>query len=456
MNILSAFYEVVSGLGSYLLLPVAFFVIGLIAHRGWKKSAQCAMAVLGTLVGINILTSYLGTGLLQTTNSLIEFYGISGGSVNVRWLLSSTIAATSQLLLYIIPLFIVVNALLLLGGATRVVNLDVWSYWQIAFAGTLVEKLTGNFWYGLTCCLLLGIIQIVLAGAFAPQASRLTGAQDVTFTQSFTIGFAPIAWAVNWLIDRIPAFRGKYLSLEENREKWGFWGEPALWGFLIGLALSLAGGRSVYDSVSFAVVVAGCLYVLPRLLVVLARAINSVTVPLNEQIAARRRRKVPLQFGIGALAGLASPTVILTAIIMVPVAVVLGYVLPGNLILPQNDIAMLLYLMVMVTAISGRCMIRSLISGIVSIVAMLYCGTALTQLVSLCAAAADPNTYTTGLYNTLCNGSNPLVFLTVGSSSFGIAGIAALGVITLGVLFLSVRKIQRDNAALVFAKHHEE
>lgn len=456
MNILTAFYQVITGLGSYLLLPIFFFVLGLIAHRGWKKSAQCAMAVLGSLVGISILISRLSGDLLTTTNSMIQFYGLSSEAVNLHWSLSSAITYTSQLLYYIVPLGILVNALLILAKATRVVNLDLWSYWQIAFVGTLVENLTGSFWYGFVCCIYLAILQLLLSGAFAPQVSNLTGARYVTFTQSFALGFAPITWGVNWLIDRVPAFCGKRFSLEESHEKWGFWGEPALWGLVLGLALSLASGRGFYASVEFALVVAGCLYVLPRLLLVLARAISSVTIPLNQQVAAHRRRKVPLQFAIGAMAGVASPTVILTAILMVPVSVVLGYLLPGNLVLPQGDIAMLLYLMVMVVALSGRCLIRSLISGIVSVIAMLYSGTALTQLVTKCAAVADPNTYTTGLYNTLCNGANPLAFLTMESATFGIAGVAALGVITLGIIFLAMRKIQKDNAALIFARPKKE
>lgn len=54
-----------------------------------------------------------------------------------------------------------------------------------------------------------------------------------------------------------------------------------------------------------------------------------------------------------AVVGTANATTLLSAIILVPVTVALAAVLPGNLVLPQGDVAMLLYLMIFVTAMSG-------------------------------------------------------------------------------------------------------
>ena len=455
MNILKAFYDIITGLGSYLLVPVIFFVLGLVARRGWKKASLCSMAILGSMVGIRILVNRLGSDLVTTTNSMLDQFGLAAGATNIHWSLSAAIAYTSQLLFFMIPLGIIVNILLVFTRTTRVINLDLWSYWQVAFVGALIEDLTGSFWFGFCSCLLLVILQLLLAGAFAPQVSELIGARNVTVTQSFALGFAPIAWAVNWLIDRIPAFRGKHFTLEGRHERFGILGEPAFWGLLIGILLGTVSGRGLYNSVELGVIIGGSLYVLPRLLQVLARAVSSVISPINERVA-KRRLKVPLQFGVGAIVGIANPTVLLTAIIMVPVSILLGYVLPGNLVLPQGDIAMLFYMMILIVALSGSCLIRSLLTGTISVVAMLYCGTALTQLVSRAAAVVDPATYSTGLYNTLCNASNPLAFVTMECSTFGIAGIAGLGVITLGMMFLAYRKIQIENSKLAAVVRTEQ
>lgn len=447
MEFLKIVHEIITEVGSYFFLPLFFFLLGLIARRGARRSAEIAFAVLGSFVGISILISRLDADLLATTNNMIEAYGFSKVAVNTHWLLSSAITYTSKLIFYMIPLGILVNALLVLMKVTRVVNLDLWSLWQVAFVGTMVERLTGSFWYGLVSAVLLTILQLLIADVFQPQASTLLGAQHITMSQSFAAGFAPISWGVNRLIDLIPAFRGKRLAPEETAERWGFWGEPAFWGFVVALIFGIASKTPIYNSIEFALVLAGCLYILPRLLRVLADAVSSVTVPLAERALKNKVRKTPLKFSISAMAGIASPTVLLTAVIMVPISVVLGEFLPGNLVLPSGDIAILLYMMVFVVALSGRCLIRSLISGVVSVVAMLYCGTVMTQLFTDCAAAADA-AFGNGLYNSLCNASNPLTFLTVEGASFGLAGVAALAVITLGLMFLAARKIRRENNAL--------
>lgn len=66
---------------------------------------------------------------------------------------------------------------------------------------------------------------------------------------------------------------------------------------------------------------------------------------------------------VNAVVGTANATTLLSAIILVPVTVALAAVLPGNLVLPQGDVAMLLYLMIFVTAMSGGCLLRSLVTG---------------------------------------------------------------------------------------------
>ena len=121
----------------------------------------------------------------------------------------------------------------------------------------------------------------------------------------------------------------------------------------------------------------------------------------------------------------------------------LAAVLPGNLVLPQGDVAMLLYLMIFVTAMSGGCLLRSLVTGLISAIVMLYSGTLLTYLFTAAAKAMDAATYGAGEFNTLCNTANPLSLLFVEGASFGIAGIAALAVLVLGLCFLAGRRLRR-------------
>lgn len=435
LDLLTSFYEIIAGLGSHLLLPVFFFVIALIAQQGVRRAMQSSLAIMGSMVALQLLLNYLSAQLNLITESMIREYGFANVSQNVSWKLASSITFTSDIVYYVLPAFVLINAVLVILQSTRVVNLDLWSFWQIGFIGALVEHLTQNFWYGLACALMAGVLQLVIADVFSQSVSSLADTRNITVTQSFALGFAPVAWLVNFLIDRIPPLRERYLRFENSRDRNSLFNEPSLWGLLIGAGLGFISGLPLYEVSNFALIVAGCLFAVPRLLRVLARAVTSITEPL----AARTKilGSLPLQFAVTPLTALSNAAVLLIAIIMVPITVVLSNYLPGNVVLPQGDITMLLYGMIFVVALSRECIIRSIITGILSVIGMLYCGTALTQLFTQTAALADPAAYGTGLYNTLCNVANPITYLYVQGSSFGLAGVCALGVITLAAVFLS-------------------
>lgn len=446
LDILHSVYDIVSGLGSFLLIPVFFFLLGLAARVGFQRAGQCALAVLGSTVAMQLLISTL-TGQLQTlVNSMIDTYSLSTGADNLHWQTAAEMTLNSDILYWVLPGAVLLNLLMLALKVTRVLNMDLWSLWQAAFVGVLVQQLTGESWYGLTAAALMIVLHIILADVFAPAVVRMTGAAHITFTQSFAVGAAPLAWLVNFVIGKIPGLRDRRFCLESSR-RGSFLLEPSLWGLAAGMIIGLAAGLELYDAVAFALVLAGCIFALPRLLRVFGKAAATVLEPLAARTA--RRGRLPLNVAVNAVVGTANATTLLSAVILVPVTVLLATVLPGNIVLPQGDIAMLLYLMIFVTALCDKCLLRSLFTGAVSAVAMLYSGTLLTYLFTDAAKAMDAAAYGSGQFNTLCNTANPLSLLFVEGASFGVAGIAALAVLVLGIVFLAGRRLRRLTRRMV-------
>ena len=270
MDILHSLYDIVSGLGSFLLIPVFFFLLGLASRAGVQRSGQCALAVLGSTVAIQLLISTLSGQLVTLVNTMIDTYSLSTGAANLHWQKAAEVTLNSDILYWVLPGAVLLNLLMLACRVTRVLNMDLWSLWQAAFAGVLVQQLTGEMWYGLTAALLMVVLQIILADVFTAPVSRLTGTSHITFTQSFAVGTAPLAWLCNFLINLIPGLRDRRVSLEQSR-RGNFLLEPSLWGLILGFIMGMAAGLPLYDAVSFALVAAGCLFALPRLLRVFGR-----------------------------------------------------------------------------------------------------------------------------------------------------------------------------------------
>ena len=119
MEILKSFYDMIAGLGSFLLIPVFFFLIGLAAKTGFQRAGQCALAILGSTVAIQLLLNALSAQLVTLVDTMAETYSLSTGAANLHWDAAARITFTSDILYYLLPAAIVLNLLLLLCRATR-------------------------------------------------------------------------------------------------------------------------------------------------------------------------------------------------------------------------------------------------------------------------------------------------------------------------------------------------
>ncbi len=68
------------------------------------------------------------------------------------------------------------------------------------------------------------------------------------------------------------------------------------------------------------------------------------------------------------------PSVLATGLLLIPMAVVLSIILPGNRVLPFVDLASLMFLLAMVTPFCKRNMFRMFITGTLIVTCILYVG----------------------------------------------------------------------------------
>ncbi|HCE4452128.1 TPA: PTS galactitol transporter subunit IIC, partial [Klebsiella pneumoniae] len=66
-------------------------------------------------------------------------------------------------------------------------------------------------------------------------------------------------------------------------------------------------------------------------------------------------------------------------LLLIPMAVVLSIILPGNRVLPFVDLASLMFLLAMVTPFCKRNMFRMFITGTLIVTCILYVGTDISQ-----------------------------------------------------------------------------
>ena len=133
---------------------------------------------------------------------------------------------------------------------------------------------------------------------------------------------------------------------------------------------------------------AAVMFILPRMVRILMEGL----MPLSEDAKKFLAKKFPgkeVNIGMDAAIATGSPMVISAALIMIPVTLLLAVILPGNRVLPLVDLATLPFFMIWPVVASKGNLFRSLITGTLMMIAILYIATNLAGTATLIAQSTD-------------------------------------------------------------------
>lgn len=456
MSLILKIFDTIYSLGFIVVLPVLLAAVGLVLGLGPGRSLRSGAATAAALFGVNLIVNRVGIELLSATQLIAEKYGLAPEVVNLQYSASSSLAFGSRVNAYVIPACLLLNLLLVLIGCCRTFDIDVWNLWHVSFIGALVESLTGSFLYGILSALIGFVFILIVADMSSSSVERATGVEGVTIANPFAMAYAPVAWGVNRLIDLIPGSDEKPLTFSVLARRYGVLGEPALWGAVIGAALGVIAGQDVYGVLQLAAVCAVALILIPTAGRLLVRGLSPITGALNDRVNARGRTKGRFSIGLSTALGMTDPTVIVVTLVLVPLALLFGTYLPGVRMLPVDDVAMLMYIVMAAVMLSRGRLVRSLVSGLVAAMVALWCGSGLAELFTQAARALDYDRYgQLGIVNTLADGASPLAWAEVQAAAFGTPGFALMILVLLVMLTVNRNRIAAEHKLCLVAMGQE-
>ena len=398
MEAITAFFSFIQGLGVNVMMPILLTIFGTILGAGFGKSLKAGLTVGVGFIGLNlIINNVLGTSLAPAVQEMTTRFGLALNIIDVGWPASSAIAMGTTIGMFIIPLGLLVNILMLVTNTTQTIDVDIWNYWHFAFTGSIVAIITGDVMLGFAAAVINMVVVLIPGDITAPQVEKSLGMPGVSLPHGFTAAFAPIAMFINWVIDKIPGVRDINLDVESMQKKFGVFGEPLMGGTVIGLII----GCIAYFDVA---VIAGSVPVI-----------------------------------LGSAVGVGHPVTLSLALILIPVMLLLAVALQplGNQVIPFGDLSTATYMLVLITPIVNNNGFRGLIVGIVVLAIGLLISTYMApfQTAAALQAGFDVASYAgsaDALISSLCDGANPLTFIFVFLSNIngwvciGVTGVAAI------------------------------
>ncbi|MFT8987658.1 MAG: PTS transporter subunit IIC [Bifidobacterium psychraerophilum] len=376
------------GLGAAVMMPIIFFVVGLVFRLGIGKSFKAGMTVGVGFVGVNMVINLLLDNLGPASKAMVERLGMHLTVVDVGWPTASTIGWGTPIMVAAVVGFLIINAVMVVLKLTKTVDVDIFNYWIFLQVGATVYAVTNNFWFSTVFVWVVFAIVLKVADLAAPYIQKEYNIKGISFPHLAGLMWSPVAIGVNWVVDRIPGLKKVDFNAEKIQKRFGAFGEPVVLGFILGLIIGVLAGYSPDKAITLAINVAAAMVLLPKMIDVLLEGLITVRDAAEIQL---KKWFPQREFFIGMDTALliGEPSVLASGLLLIPIAIVLALILPGNKMLPFADLASLTFLLALVTPFVRRNMFKMLITGTLSIIVILYVGSAIAPFVTQSAVASN-------------------------------------------------------------------
>lgn len=367
------------GLGPTVILPVAIFLLGLLFGQKAGKAFRSGLTIGVGFIGIFLVVDLLVNNLGPAANGMVERFGIELNVIDVGWPGAASISWASPIAAFIIPLGLLVNIIMLLTKTTKTMMVDIWNFWHFTFAGAVVYALSGSIMQALIAAVIFQIIILKIADWTAPMLENYFQLPGISIPTGSTASYAPIGIPLVKLIQKIPGIKNLHADPETIQKRFGVFGEPIFMGLVLGIGLGALAGYNVGEVIKVGMAMGGVMFLMPRMVKILMEGLLPVSEAARKFLS-KKFGAENIYIGLDAAVAIGHPSVIATALILVPITVALAVVLPGNNLLPFGDLATIPFIVAFIVGAARGNIIHSVIAGTIVIGLSLYMATDIAPL----------------------------------------------------------------------------
>ena len=335
--------------GAAVVVPLALILLGLIFRVPIKKTS---VGALRTGVGFIALNAILGAALTTLSGAgamMAERLGSGLTIPDLGWgIFGSTLVFAAPISMILLFSLIALNAIFVILGLTKTLNIDLWNHWPYLFLNLTVYMVTNNWIISVGFSVVYWFLALKLADWSADFIGAYYDVEGITCPHIFSLGLAPIGFFMDKVWDKVPIIKDIKLDSDTLNKKFGVFGQPLVIGFIVGIifggfsyiGFDSAGtfGDQLGKTIQLGLTLSFFMVLLPRA----TELIIGGLAPLSEGIRKTISEKMPgKEFFIGLDIAIAvgRPEHTALAAILVPFAYIVALLIPGNRVLPLADVA---------------------------------------------------------------------------------------------------------------------
>ncbi len=394
MDIVLSIFQYIIDMGASVMMPIILLILGVAMGAKFGDSLRAGLTFGIGFIGLGAVIGIMSSTITPVANALVENFGFKLTSVDVGWPAGAALAWSTPLVPLIFLAIIATNIIMLATGLTKTMDIDIWNYWHPLFTGSIIYTATNNAWVAVLSAVINMAIIFVVADWTQKDCAEVLGLDGISLPHIQTSSWALIDYPLNWLIDKIPGINKINWSTEGIQEKFGLFGEPMIMGFVVGAVLSglaqfttpgVNVGAAIQQILIVGVNIAAVLVLIPRMIALLMEGLMVISGAAHEFIEKRFPGK-EIYIGLDAAVATGHPFVIATGLLMIPSALILANVLPGNTTLPVADLSALVFFVIFAVVPTKGNLFRSIILGLVNVTIILYLASYAAPLMTELAA----------------------------------------------------------------------
>lgn len=391
---LTGLKAVIDTLGSTVLLPIIIFLFALALGAKPGRAFRAAVTIGIAFIGINLVIGLMWTNLSNVGQAIVTNTGLQLDTMDVGWPSAAAIAFGSQVGLWVIPIALLVNVVLLLTRLTKTLNIDIWNFWHFAFIGSMVAVVTTSLWMGMLAAAIAAALALFLGDWTAKAVQSFYGTPGISIPHLTTAPGVPFAIVTNWIVDRIPGLNKMQADPETIRKRFGIWGEPVILGLVIGLILGLIAFYNAGDFTTVLTKVLGTAMNLAAVMLLLPRMVQILMeglIPISEaarDFMQKRASGREIYIGLDSAILIGHPAAISTSLVLVPIAILLSMILPGNHVILFADLAIIPFVVALFAPLMRGNIVRMIIAGTLELLVGFYIATGMADIFTSAAQAS--------------------------------------------------------------------
>jgi galactitol PTS system EIIC component len=361
--------------GNYITVPIIIFIIAKIFKAPTKKAFMSAVLAGVGLKGMAFITSAFGAVLSPLVQQIVDATGINLPALDVGWQAVASVAYSTDIGMIFIGVGLIFQVVLYLIKWTDIfMPSDLWNNYSIIVWGSLFYQLQNknNILMAFVLMLFINMVTLLIAEVMQKRWSTYYGYPNCAMTAPHHMGDAPMYLVLDFLLGKI-GFDKINIRPETIRKKIGFLGEPMYIGLIVGVIIGIVGNVTKITTMAgwgqianVAVTCAAVMAIFPKIAGLFASAFTTITDYSRKTLKQSKYGKDrEFIIAVNDALGYGEAATLTTGLLVIPIAVLLAFILPGNIVIPVMVLPSLPYMVEVPVSLSDGNIAKSLVAAVI-------------------------------------------------------------------------------------------